>query len=247
MQSGDFSGGQKAGEFRAGISPDALRRIGGDQAGRDRGIQDLAKHLERPVRAAGGRLAVRVEPSLHTRTADQIQPERAEGGQELFRQYAVDGFVLRFPPSARRRCFPFSQGVFPKQGTFRSFIPARNICERPTVLDGPAFLPGILDGHERGRADGQPDRRAVGLPVVNEAAMSRGAHANAEPGNPAVPDDEFRLVRFQPLDAGIRQAGSPRLSRHVRPRESTGARASTASRTDASERWAYFRVVEACS
>ena len=49
----DFLGGQKASEFRAGVSLDALRRVGGDQAGRDGGIQDLTKQLERLVRAFG--------------------------------------------------------------------------------------------------------------------------------------------------------------------------------------------------
>ena len=86
----DFLGGQKASEFRAGISLDALRWIGGDQAGRDGGIQDLTKQLERLVRAFGCCLAADVEPSLHKRATDPIEPESAEGGQELFRQNAVD-------------------------------------------------------------------------------------------------------------------------------------------------------------
>ena len=79
----DFLGGQKASEFRAGIPLDVLRRIGGDQAGRDGGIQDLTKQLERLVRAFGCCLAVDVEPSLHKRATDSIQPESAEGGQEF--------------------------------------------------------------------------------------------------------------------------------------------------------------------
>ena len=76
--------------FGRGVSLDALRRVGGDQAGRDGGIQDLTKQLERLVRAFGCCLAVDVEPSLHKRATDPIQPESAEGGQELFRQNAVE-------------------------------------------------------------------------------------------------------------------------------------------------------------
>ena len=118
----DFLGGQKASEFRAGVSLDALRRVGGDQAGRDGGIQDLAKQLERLVRAFGCCPAVDVEPSLHKRTTDPIQPKSTEGGQELFRQHAVDRPMPRSPPSDRGRCFPLSQGVFPKQRSFRFLI-----------------------------------------------------------------------------------------------------------------------------
>ena len=80
------------------------------------------------------------------------------------------------------------------------------------------------------------------MPVPDEAAMSRWTHANAEPGNPAIPDGEFRLVRLQSRDAGVGQA-HPSLSVHVLAPERIGARESTASRTDMSERCAYFRVV----
>ena len=124
---------------------------------------------------------------------------------------------------------------------FGSFSPGK-----PTVLKRQAFAPSVFDGHERGRADGQPDRRVVGMPVPDEAAMSRWTHANAEPGNPTIPDGEFRLVRLQSRDAGVGQA-HPSLSVHVLAPERIGARESTAARTDMSERCAYFRVVAAFS
>ena len=81
-------------------------------------------------------------------------------------------------------------------------------------------LPGVLDGHERGRADGRPDRLSLDAPVPDEAAMPGRAHPHAEAGHLAVPDRVFRRVRLQLADARVGQPDPPPL--HVLPPRQDG-------------------------
>ena len=66
--------------------------------------------------------------------------------------------------------------------------------ERPSAVCGAfprrsarASLPGVLDGHERGRADGRPDMLSLNAPVPDEAAMPGRAHPARRGRTPRCP------------------------------------------------------------
>ena len=134
---------QEPRQFPAGISSDALRRIAGDVAGGDRGVQDLAKQLERLVRSTGRCPAVGVEPPFDIVSPDPIQREIAEGGEKLFLQHAAHIAAPRQTPSVLDCRLPFSHGEFLKEGhggpvlpVFRSGKP-RSVLKRQGVVKLP--------------------------------------------------------------------------------------------------------------
>ena len=95
-----------------------------------------------------------------------------------------------------------------EQGTAgTSFRRARGVSQ----AERQGSLPGVLDSHERGWADGRPDRLSLDAPVPDEAAMPGRAHPHAEAGHLAVPDRVFRPVRLQPADARVGQPDPPSL------------------------------------
>ena len=149
--------------------------------------------------------------------------------------------ACRLPAGARRR-HPRAGREIAEQGNGGQGY-SITVAEPPlAVLERETRPARLLHRHQRDGTDGGPHRASVGAPVPDEAPMPRGADPDPQPGNPCVPDDVFRPSRFQPGNARIRQANRlPR--RHVELPASTGARASTASRTEASDRWAYLSVV----
>ena len=87
----DFFSRKKPGQLGAGICPDALGRIIGDVAGRNRGIHDLPQQRERLVGTARRSLAVGVEPALDLDAPNPVKPETTESGQELSQCTVVIG------------------------------------------------------------------------------------------------------------------------------------------------------------
>ena len=195
---------------------------------------------------AGRCPAVSVEPAFDIPPTDAVQSERTESGQKLFLQHVVDRLAPPRPPPTLGSRLPLTHCKIPKRRNDRLLLPVFPAGNFGAVLNSQAFPTSVLDGLERCRTDRFPHRCAVYMSVPDEAAMARRAHPYAQPGNAVVPHHVFRLARLQLPDAGVREA-YPRPARHARSPERTGARASTASRTDASDRCAYFRVVVACS
>ena len=115
------------------------------------------------------------------------------------------------------------------------------------VQQGPACAPGFLYRHQCCRTDGHAHKLAVHGPVPHETAMPGRTDPHAQTGNPCVAQDVFGPARLQSRDAGIRQADFPCPAGHDGAPESSGARASTVSRTVASDKCAYFSVVAALS
>ena len=238
----DLFGGEEAGEFRARVLRDALDGSGPGMAGGEGGVHDLAEDLERLVGSARSGAAVGVEPPFDVDPPDGVQREAAEGGDQLPLEHTVGESAGRRGAAAAVRRQPLVLDEVAEQGSAgTSFRRARGVSH----AERQGSLPGVLDGHERGRADGRPDRLSLDAPVPDEAAMPGRAYPHAEAGHLAVPDRVFRRVRLQLADARVGQPDPPPL--HARLPERTGDRVSNASRTVASDRWAYFRVVAAFS
>ena len=211
-------------------------------AGGEGGVHDLAEDLERLVGSARSGAAVGVEPAFDVDPPDGVQREAAECGDQLPFKHTIGGSAGRRGAAAAVRRPPLVEDEVAEQGsTGTSFRRARggSHAER----QGP--FPGVLDSHERGRADSCPDRLSLDAPVPDKAAMPGRAHPHAETGHLAVPDRVFRRVWLQLADARIGEPDPPPL--HACLPDRTGDRVSTASRTVASDRWAYFRVVAAFS
>ena len=190
----------------------------------------------------GAGAAVGVEPAFDVDPPDGVQREAAEGRDQLPLEHTIGESAGRRGAAAAVRWPPLVLDEVAEQGSagtsFR-LVWGGSQAER----QGP--LAGVLDGYERGRADGLSDRLSLDAPVPDEAAMPGRAYPHAEAGHLAVPDRIFRRARLQPADARVSQTEPPPL--HACLPERTGDRVSTASRTVASDRWAYFRVVDAFS
>ena len=211
-------------------------------AGGEGGVHDLAEDLERLVGSARRGAAVGVEPAFDVDPPDGIQREAAEGGDQLPLEHTVGESAGRRGTAAAVRRQPLVEDEVAEQGSAgTSLRRARGVSH----AERQGSLPGVPDGHERGRADGRPDRLSLDAPVPDEAAMPGRAHPHAEAGHLAVPDRVFRRVRLQPADARVGQPDPPPL--HARLPDRTGDRVSNASWTVASDRWAYLRVVDALS
>ena len=205
-------------------------------------FHDLAEDPERLVGSARSGAAVGVEPAFDVGTPDGVQREAAEGGDQLPFKHTVGELAGRRGAAAAVRRQPLVLYEVAEQGSAGASI---SIARGVSHAERRGPLPGVLDGHERGRADGRPDRLSLDAAVPDEAAMPGRAHPHAEAGHLAVPDRVFRRVRLQPADARVGQPDPP--PPHARLPDRTGDRVSTASRTVASDRWVYFRVVAAFS
>ena len=242
MKPFDLFGGEEPGEFGAGVLRDALDGSVLGMAGGEGGVHDLAEDLERLVGSAWSGAAVGVEPPFDIDPPDGIQREVSEGGDQLPLEHTIGDSAGRQGAAAAVRRQPLVEDEVAEEGNVRtSFRLARGVSH--AERQGP--LPGVLDGHERGRADGRPDGLSLDAPVPYEAAMPGRAHPHAETGHLAVPDRVFRRVWLQLADARVGQPDPPPL--HARLPDRTGDRVSTASWTVVSDRWAYLRVVDALS
>ena len=242
MKPFDLFGGKEPGEFRAGVLRYAPDGRGSDMAGGESGVHDLTKDLERLVGSARRGAAVGVEPAFDVDPPDGVQREAAEGGDQLPLEHTIGELAGRRGAAETVRRQPLVEDKVAEQGSARaSFRRARGVSH----AERQGSLPGVLDGHERGRADSPPDRLSLDASMPDEAAMPGRAYPHAEAGYIAVPDSVFGCVRLQPADARVGQPDPPPL--HARLPERRGDRVSNASWTVASDRWAYFRVVAAFS
>ena len=197
------------------------------------GVHDLTEEFERLVGAARRGTAVSVEPAFDVDPPDGVQREAAEGGDQLPFEHTIGELAGRRGAAAAVRRQPLVKDEVAEQGSAGAFARGVSHAERQSPL------PGVLDSHERGRADGRSDRFSLNAPVPDEAAMSGRAYPHAEAGYIAVPDRVFPRVRLQPADTRVGQPDPSSL--HACLPDRTGDRVSNASRTVASDRWGVFQ------
>ena len=162
---------QEGSQFPVGVLSDALRRIGGDMAGRDRKVQDLAKQLERLVRSARCGLAVGVEPSFDGYTPDSIQAQVPEGGQKLLVEHAIHIPATRGSPPVTGCRLPLVYGEFPKQGNGKRVSPVFGTGRSRPVLKRQAVAAGFLHSLQRDRANCRSYRRTVRMTACGAAVF----------------------------------------------------------------------------
>ena len=114
VQAADLGAGQKAGRLRPRIALHAPGRIGGDVAAGDGVVQDLTQDVERAVGAAGRGSAVAVEPGMHLRSVNPVEPSIPEAGKQLPLKSAVRAPAGRWLASVVAGRVPGSGDEVPK-------------------------------------------------------------------------------------------------------------------------------------
>ena len=194
--------------FARAIAPDGPGRIGRNVPARGGVVENLAQDVQHPVRAAGRRRAVGIEPPHHHDAADSVESHRAEGGKQLARQCAshhpsewtaCNGRSRR---SARgRRRTPGTGAACPERSLLASTAAvaiARQVRRTSSIPQQRHRTERDLPG-ARGR-----------LGIVDVGAGAGRADAHAESADAGVPDRILAWLGPQPCDAGIGQALSSR-------------------------------------
>ena len=119
-------------------------------AGGEGGVHDLAEDFERLVGSARSGAAVGVEPAFDVGPPDGVQRQAAEGRDQLPFKHTIGGSEGRLGAAAAVSRQPLVQDEVAEQGnTGTSF----RLAWGGSPAERQGCLPGVLDGHERGRAE----------------------------------------------------------------------------------------------
>ena len=177
---------QEAGELRRAVRSDAPRGVGVEMAPCDSEVEDLAQQLERVVGIARRAAAEPVEPEPDFRVGNTVEALRPEGREKAAPQQrgiALPGRGLasdetRLPP------FPLHEHLERGPGTRRMDGPLRLRACLPHVI----FLPRLLDGHRRDRAERDALCASVSILQHDPGHPAGRAHPDPETGHASVPD-----------------------------------------------------------